>query len=305
MAMTTSSALSTPTRTFIYGLADDNGHVDTEFLYAAADVAGFSSTKLRLALKRMVDAGLASSNGRGRKAVTQLTAAGLADRSPELAWVGAAYRADAGLDPWDGIWHLASFEIPERQRAARDAVRTQIVELFGGQLSGGLYVSPLGWEPWILAVAAEHDVVDRITLIKTTSLTHAGTSDQAQIAAHVWPVQDVHEGYTAFVTRWRSEIDSLPSDPLDAVRVAFDAAYEFEATFRRDPMLPSAVAPEHFAGPAARQLFLEMLDALRAHPELADASLFTAYRNTVDRALAMKQPDFWSAAFADTINAPA
>lgn len=299
---TADTALNTPTRSFIYGLADDDGLVDTEFLYAAAEAAGFSPTKLRLALKRMAEDGLLTSQGRGRKAVTQLTPEGLADRSPDLAWVGAAYRADAGLDLWDGLWHLASFEIPERNRAARDAVRNQIIDLFGGQLSGGLYLSPLGWEPWIAVVADAHGVGDRITMLKTATISHAGLSEPSAIAAQVWPVDQVHRGYAGFVSRWRARLDGIPEDRPSAVRLAFEAADEFEAAFRADPLLPSSLVPADFAGPSARRLFLELLDTVEARTGLANANLFSAYRTAVERALAAEQDAFWQSVFAETVS---
>ncbi|MEO1058968.1 MAG: transcriptional regulator, partial [Actinomycetota bacterium] len=121
--------VTTPTRAFVLGLADDDGLLDAGALYDAADAAGFTATTMRLALMRLRDAGALTVDGRGRNASIRLTERGRADRSPDLAWVAAAYRLDAGLDPWDHMWHLVSFEIPETQRAARDAVRARIVDL--------------------------------------------------------------------------------------------------------------------------------------------------------------------------------
>lgn len=300
MTDSASAPIGTPTRTFIYGLADDEGRIDAEFLYSAGEAAGFTPTKLRLAIRRMVEQGLLRSNGRGRKADIALTSDGLADRSPDLSWVGAAYRADAGLDAWDGIWHLASFEIPERQRSARDAVRGQIVDLFGGQLSGGLYLSPLNWEPWMARVAKAHDVTDRITLLETATLSHAGASEPADIAAVVWPVDEVHRSYEAFVSRWQERLGSIPADRAGAVRVAFEAAHEFEMVFRVDPLLPKSIVRADFAGPAARRLFLDVLELVESRTDLAAASLFATYRRTVDRALAAKPDEFWREVFRNT-----
>ena len=300
MTSATPDELATPTRAFIYGLADADGRLDTEFLYAAAEAVGFTNTKLRLALKRMTEEGLLTSEGRGRKANIRLTPAGLDDRSPDLAWTSAAYRADAGLDQWDGIWHLVSFEIPEQRRTARDAVRNQLVDLFGGQLSGGLYLSPFPWEPWIAAVAAVHDVADRITLIETTSLTHAGRTTPTEIAEVVWPVAAIDQEYRTFIERWTPLLAAVPADPLRAVRAAFEVAGDFEAAMRVDPLLPTDLAPKEFGGPAARSLFTLLIDALCAHTELADTSLFSAYRDSQDRALRHTQSEFWTEVYSQT-----
>ena len=292
--------LATPTRSFIYGMADAHGHLDTDFLYVAAEAVGFTTTKLRLGLKRMTEEGLLTSVGRGRKASISLTPVGLDDRSPDLAWTSVAYRADAGLDPWDGVWHLVSFEIPEQQRTARDAVRNQLVDLFGGQLSGGLYLSTFAWEPWIDAIAAIHGVADRITFIETTALTHAGRTDAAEIAELMWPVATVDQGYRTFIDRWTPLLSSVPSDVRVAVRAAFEAANHFEAAMRADALLPAELVPTDFGGPEARALFRHLIDALATHSELAETSLFSAYRDAQDHALGQTQREFWTDVYDQT-----
>ncbi|MGI9596270.1 MAG: PaaX family transcriptional regulator C-terminal domain-containing protein [Acidimicrobiales bacterium] len=294
--------LSTPTRAFISGLADEAGHLEAEPLFIAADAAGFSTTKLRLAIKRMIDGGLLTSTGRGRKAKLQLTEAGLAARTPDLIWAAAAYRADAGLDPWDGIWHLAAFEIPENQRTARDALRNQIRDLYGAPLTSGLYLSPLPWEPWLHTVAAAHDVSDRLTTIETTVLHHGGITDPEGLAAAVWPVADIHADYEAFISRWEPILAAIPPTPATAVRAAFEANADFEAVFRRDPLLPADLVPDTFAGPAARVLFMGLTDAFGQHEILAEASLFGAYRSAIAAALDANQQDFWARALRATKN---
>ncbi|MGI9623452.1 MAG: PaaX family transcriptional regulator C-terminal domain-containing protein [Acidimicrobiales bacterium] len=298
----TTTELATPTRTVTLSLTDRSGYLDASALYDASDAAGFTATKLRLALRRLVESGLLQVEGRGRRAQIQLSAEGLAERSPDLAWTGAAYRADAGLDPWDGVWHIASFEIPEDQRAARDALRGQIIDLFGGQLSGGLYLSPFGWEPWLESIAHMHGVADRLTTLEASSVRHGGTSDQAAVASLVWPVSEVHDSYVQFIDRWEPLVSAVPDNPGIAIRAAFEAAAEFEAAFRQDPLLPAEVVPAQFAGPSARSLFRQVVDALACHDVLATADLFGAYSDAIDDALTANQDDFWLGVYAATSN---
>ena len=146
--------IPTPTRAFVLGIADGDGRIDAAALYGAAEAVGFTDTRIRLTLRRLVEAGSVTVTGRGRAATIELSEAGLAERMTDLTWVAAAHRLDAGLDTWDGVWHLAAFEIPERERAARDAVRGALVDLLCAPLSGGLYLSPWPIEPWVAPVAA-------------------------------------------------------------------------------------------------------------------------------------------------------
>ncbi len=299
---TTSSAteLATPARTFIFGLADDAGRLAAGPLYDGAAAAGFTDTKLRLALRRMSDAGLITVEGRGRKAAIQLTPTGLAARSPDLVWIGAAHRSDAGLDRWDGRWHLAAFEIPEQRRAARDALRNQIVELFGAQLAGGVYVSTFPWEAWLNAVTVAHGVRDRLTTTATDLLDVGGMSDPAAIAAALWPVAELRAEYGSFLAQWEHLPTHVPNDPTMAVRGAFEMSAEFEQIVRRDPILPSELVPADFGGPAARALYRKAMQALSRHEILARANLVGAYESAIDAALAADATNFWSAAFAAT-----
>jgi phenylacetic acid degradation operon negative regulatory protein len=291
-------ATSTPSRALILGLADADGRLEAEPLYAVAEAAGLTNTTIRLALRRLVEADLVESEGRGRKATLQLTPAGLAERLPDLIWVAAAHRADAGLDSWDGYWHLVSFEIPESDRPARDALRNRIVELLGAPLGGALYVSPHPWEPWIDAVANANAVTDRVTTITATQLQHRGSADLAAVAQSLWPVEDLAADYEAFVDRWTQ----LPSmiDRDTAIRLAFEASGEIELLLRRDPLLPTQMLPAGFAGPAARALYLDTMGALATEPLVAEANIYTAYRTAIDRAVGQTADEFWTEAYANT-----
>ncbi|MEM7140425.1 MAG: PaaX family transcriptional regulator C-terminal domain-containing protein [Actinomycetota bacterium] len=295
------SELATPTRAFVLGLADENGRLEAEPLYLAATGAGFSETKIRLTLRRLVDAGVLQQDGRGRKAVLQLTESGLATRSPDLVWVACAYRADAGLDPWDGAWHLAGFEIPETQRSARDALRDAIISLLGSPLSNGLYVTWWPWEPWLQRTADDHGVGDRLVTATTATLRVGERTAPAELAGALWPVHDLARGYDAFVARWSGPVDDPPADLPTATRMAFEASGEIEAVMADDPFLPAETLPADFAGPEARALYRRLLDALAdAHPFIAEANLFGAYGQAIDRALTQSAAAFWRDALSSS-----
>lgn len=296
--MMTDFTATTPSRAFILGLADTQGRLEADPLYAVAEAAGFTATTIRLAVKRLIDADLVERRGRGRKATLQLTAAGLADRSEDLVWVAFAHRADAGLDIWDGQWHLVSFEIPEHHRQARDALRNRITELMGAPIGGALYVSPHPWQPWINAVASAHDVTDRITTMTATHIHHRGLTDPPAVARSLWPVAELATDYEAFVQRW-AQLPAVP-DQVTAVKLAFEASREIEALLRRDPLLPDKILPNGYAGPTARKLYLEVMATLAEEPLVAAANIYTSHRSAIDRALSQTAEDFWTAAFDDS-----
>lgn len=289
--------LALPTRAFVLGLADDAGALDAAAVYDAADAVGFTTTRTRLALRRLVEDGCLSIEGRGRAATLQLTHAGLAERKTDLTWVAAAHRLDAQIDHWDGTWHLVTFEIPEEFRAARDAIRNALIDLLAAPLGGGLYLSPWPLEPWIAPHASVLNVADRVSHISASSISVNGSRDPQEIAASLWPVEELATRYAAFVGRWS---DAAPiADTGAAVRAAFGASAEIEALLRIDPVLPSEALPMDFAGPTARQTYRDLLHRLRRdHPLLDRANIFGAYDAAISVALDQTSSEFWAAATA-------
>lgn len=277
------------------GLADADGHLDGAALYELADAVGLSDTSIRLTVRRLVEAGLATSTGRGRGSVLRLTPEGLAVRVPDLGWTAMAYRQDATDGPgvWDGEWHLVSFEIPETQRAGRDALRTTLVDLLGAPLGGALYVSPHEWEAWAIAVATRHGVRDLVTTITTRRLEVGGERDPRRIAARLWPLVDLQRDLAEFVSTWEPVATDPPAATDEAARVAFLASQRFEELMRRDPLLPVDAQPDGWAGPQARLVYRELIERLGAtHELLRRADVFSAFLDVVERTSSMSDAAF-------------
>ena len=290
--------LSIPSRAFVLGLADADGLLDAGALYDAADAVGLTSTTVRLTLRRLVEAELLVVEGRGRGGVAQLTPAGLASRGVDLTWVAARHRVDAGLEPWDGRWHLVGFEIPETQRTARDELRQAIVDMFGAPLAGGLYLSPWPIKPWLTSIIDRHGVADRVSFITADTLEVAGHDTPRGIAASVWPLADLETDYRGFVERWAPAVRVPPTGGA-GVRAAFEASAEIEALWRRDPVVPLELDPAP-AGVEARATYRALLAELRSESVIASANVFGAYEAAIERALAQSREAFWTAALSST-----
>lgn len=285
--------LTPPSRAFVLGLADRSGHLDGAALYDLGAAIGFTDTTIRLAVRRLVEAGLVTSEGRGRSSSIRLTQAGLDDRSPDLGWTALAYRLDAGRVVWDGRWHLVSFEIPETKRAGRDALRAQLVELLGAPLGGGLYVSPHEWEPWADQVAAMHGIGSHVTTLTTTQFRVGGENEPREIAARLWPLKRANDRAGAFLARWHACAEDAPEDLTEAARAAFTASVEFEALIRQDPLLPTELEPDGWHGAAVRDLYRCLLRSLSdRHPTIEHAGVFVAFLDAIDETAAMPDAEF-------------
>ena len=293
--------LTPPSRAFVLGLADGNGLLDGGALYELGAAVGLTDTTIRLTVRRLVEAGLVESTGRGRASSISLTTEGLEARSQDLGWTAFAYRLDAGLVTWDGRWHLVSFEIPETKRAGRDALRAQLVELMGASLSGGLYVSPHAWEAWTHRVATTNGIAQFVTTLETERLRVGGERDPRAIAARLWPLQSLDDQAMAFVKRWAPTATRAPANLSDAARAAFTASIEFETIIRQDPLLPTGLEPDDWNGAAARDVYGRVLRSLsERHATIKRANVFSAFLNAIEETAAMSDEAFGAWLFETT-----
>ena len=93
----------------------------------------------RAALSRLTRNGLLVTSKTGRRTFPRLSsraAAILDDGARRIFSFGAANQ------PWDGMWRLVAFSIPEDNRSASDALRKQLRWLGFAPLYDGLWVSP-------------------------------------------------------------------------------------------------------------------------------------------------------------------
>ncbi|MFD3569218.1 PaaX family transcriptional regulator C-terminal domain-containing protein [Streptomyces sp. NPDC058667] len=247
-----------PTRTLVHALVREDGTVDAGELYAVAGLLAMTDQQVRLCVKRLVAEGRFTHEGRGRKAVLRAVADPSGSLAPDAAHVRFAYRQDRGLAPWDGVWHLFAFAVPESARAARDALRDTLVGLGAAPVQGGLYVAANPIEPLVEAHARHLGVAAQVTSLTSTDLRVGEAAAPRDLAAALWPLDEIaarHEELAAFA---RSCLDRLarPEAPTDAERLtlAVQLAAAFTYAMRPDPLLPPELLPRPWPGGPAREL---------------------------------------------------
>jgi phenylacetic acid degradation operon negative regulatory protein len=116
----------------------------TEPLPSAAIVGllaefGVSDSAARAALSRLTRNGLLVTSRGGRRTFVRLSA-----RAADVLDDGARRIFSFGSTPapWDGMWSLVAFSIPEQHRSARDELRKALRWLGFAPLYDGLWVSP-------------------------------------------------------------------------------------------------------------------------------------------------------------------
>ncbi|MEU0518213.1 PaaX family transcriptional regulator C-terminal domain-containing protein [Streptosporangium sp. NPDC006007] len=275
-----------PTRTLVHGMVREDATVDAAELYTVANTLGMSDQQVRLCVKRLIEEGRFTQEGRGRKALLRVTADAWRSFTPAVEFVRYAFHQDRGLAPWDHTWHLAAFAVPESARAARDALRETILGLGGAQLQGGLYVSANAWEDLVEARARELGVAGGLTCVASTNLRVGGEEDPRRLAALLWPLEEIAERHRRLVSVARPRLDRLrgPGELTRAelLTVAIELASEFTRAMEPDPLLPAELLPEPWPGAEARAMLARCWShLLRRGDDSSPAVLFRLYADVV------------------------
>ncbi|MGI5444305.1 PaaX family transcriptional regulator C-terminal domain-containing protein [Streptomyces sp. CA-243310] len=288
-----------PTRLVVHALVREDGTVEGGELYEVAGALGMTDQQVRLCVKRLVAEGRFEVEGRGRRAVLRAVGPGGGlPTVPEAGYVRHAYRQDRGLEPWDGVWHVFAFAVPESARAARDALRDTLTGLGAAPLQGGLYVTPNPIGPYVRARAAELGVGSALTCLGTRDLEVGGTDDPRALAARLWPLTEIAERYEALrelasrpepgpsepeqsepgQSRGEpSERDPSGSGPAHPLARAVELAAAFSEAMLPDPLLPPELLPRPWPGAAARTAAARAWDRLHATAPSPGPRLFRLY----------------------------
>ncbi|MFF4318379.1 PaaX family transcriptional regulator C-terminal domain-containing protein [Streptomyces sp. NPDC001568] len=274
----TAAAPAVPTRLVVHALVREDGSVDAGELYEVAGALRMSDQQVRLCVKRLTAEGRFTQEGRGRRAVLRLTgtaragAAGL-PMVPEVEFVRHAYRQDAGLEPWDGAWHLFAFAVPEAARGARDALRDTLTSLGAAPVQGGLYVTPNEVGPYVRARAADLGVPTGLTCLTSRDLAVGGITDPADLAARLWPLDAIARRYET--------LRALAEGPGDDLAHAVTLAAAFAEAMGPDPLLPPELLPRPWPGAAARTAAAAAWSRLRSAAAPDGPRLFRLYAEAV------------------------
>ncbi|HEX3961891.1 MAG TPA: PaaX family transcriptional regulator C-terminal domain-containing protein [Trebonia sp.] len=261
----------------------------TEPLPSAAIVAllaefGVSDSAARAALSRLTRNGLLVTSRNGRRTYVRLSgrAAGILDDGARRIFSFGALAS-----PWDGLWSLVAFSIPEHNRAARDELRKELRWLGFAPLYDGLWVAP------------RDQVTDVLTKLKDIGITTAtafratavpGSDGESGSPARAWDLDGLKDRYERFISFAGQLRDSTASGlvpPLDALVARTRVMDEWRAFPGMDPDLPAELLPDAWPRSAARGSFITCYDLLgplaarrvgqviaRYSPELADLAAY-------------------------------
>jgi phenylacetic acid degradation operon negative regulatory protein len=298
----------------------------TESLPSAAIVGllaefGVSDSAARAALSRLTRNGLLVTSRSGRRTFVRLSrrAADVLDDGGRRIFSFGATPA-----PWDGMWSLVAFSIPEEHRSARDELRKELRWLGFAPLYDGLWVCPRDHAGDVMARLKDLGI-STATAFRATALPAVGavnaisavgpggpvapvgadagsgsTVVTADIPARAWDLsglRDRYQEFTEFAGLLRDQTVAGEITTADALVARTRVMNEWRAFPAMDPDLPYELLPPAWPRAAARDLFITCYDLLgplaarrvrqiiaRYSPELAGRAAYHSSELTLSSA---------------------
>jgi phenylacetic acid degradation operon negative regulatory protein len=223
-------------------------------------------TSVRTSLSRLKKEGFVESKRRDRKAFYSLT---------DLGKDTIIFKDYKLLTPqeryWDGRWHIVTFDVPERLRYSRDALRKKLLFLGYGTLHTSVMISPYNKGDEIKETLKEYGIEEHVEFF---SAHYAGDKNVKELVPKVWDLKWLEREYKKFISVYGEELGALKASMDKGERIdpsyAFLKGVELNDALSRiisvDPHLPPDLLPEDWIGFKAARIgeeyrqFLEELE---------------------------------------------
>lgn len=221
-----------------------------------------SEGAVRTVLSRMTAKGWLEAERRGRNSFYRL-----AGRGRKLLEEGEDRIYHPPRDePWDGVWSLVTYSIPEDLRQLRDRLRVRLSWLGCGSLGNGLWITPHDIRREIEEIAGGLEIRENLEIFRAE---HVGFSQVPHLVDQCWDLTGINRRYEKFIERYlpdlercRAAIDEDRLSDEEAFVRRFALVHEYREFPLIDPYLPRSLQPPEWGGDCAAALFNAYHDLL-------------------------------------------
>ena len=221
-----------------------------------------SDNAIRLGLSRMSRQKLLRSRKKGRNSYYSLSKKGY-----DWMLCGRHRGLERECRPWDKKWRLLIYNIPEKLRSKRDALRKKLHNTGYGSLGPSIWLSPYDFKEELTMFIDKLKVSDHIERFEAK---YTWFREERELIYKAWNIKDLEERYEKFIARYTHLLLTFKKKALNKENV--DAGECFAERFRSsaefieialfDPMLPGELLPDDWAGFKAMEIYKKYQDIL-------------------------------------------
>lgn len=216
---------------------------------------------VRVVVTRMRNEGWLDSERVGRETIYRLTPAAWA-----LLDEGRARIFERTQGPWDGLWHMVMYSVPETDRALREQLRKKLAWLGFGPVSASVWVSP---HDRTGAIRAEFGHSAGVVIDAFHARSDGPAADR-DIAERCWDLAGLDRDYTDLLGEYQPRLGDYRAGRLrgrDALVERMQLIHDYRMFPFRDPDLPPELLPAGWSGRVAHEVFREAHNLLRGPAE--------------------------------------
>jgi phenylacetic acid degradation operon negative regulatory protein len=159
-------------------------------------------------------------------------------------------------------WLLASFSVPEAQRAQRNKIRVGLARMGFGTVAPGLCIAPNKLFAEASDFVAGNDLQDYVEFFVSSPV---GPGELKDKVAQWWDLETLEQYYSEFIeahsaelTEWRARTGRNDAMYREAFRTYIPMVTQWRRLPFLDPGLPLEFLPPEWKGTQARHLFSDL-----------------------------------------------
>lgn len=145
---------------------------------------------------------------------------------------------------WDGKWRVVMFDIPEKEKKSREALRASLVSLGFGKIQESVYVSPLDVVGDVKEFLKSNNLLGKALIYEAKEVF---SPDPKATANYVWKLDEINDKYKKLL----DENEEGEIDPFELKERLFKL-------LRLDPFLPKEFLPTDWVGEKARKTIMSL-----------------------------------------------
>lgn len=165
--------------------------------------------------------------------------------------------------PWDGRWRIVIFDIPEKKRFLRDALREKLLLLGFGKWQESVYLNPHQIEQEMRQYLAAKGLSFYAVCL---TAKRADLGNDRELASRIWRLDKINQGYEDFLSGCRQLVGEEGKEVKNEEINKLWLSYKDLIT--GDPYLPKELLPVGWLAQKAKLALKEVLKRLTNKPTI-------------------------------------